>query len=1177
MRRLQLLRVRSLFTQKSGPDDIASTSPTAPNNGNDDQVGDGAVAASASAADSPVPTSPSPITNPGLMLKKLRKSTLLNPFTSPDGDGTHGTGDTTTSTTVTNTAQSGVDRPLAPPQRSATTNVAQPHASAFNSTASLGLSNGATIPGLPELDPVLRFLQLQAKKVYREGYLLKLDDLDINGQPCTRRDWAEYYVRLTGTVLSFWSTASLPDPPAASAAADNITELTSGPPALYMNLADASLKILDSLATTTNSTSASGDNGNGSTTLQNILSLSTAGRNRFLLHFSARASLTLWAAAIRLSIFEYALLQESYTGALIAGKGKYVNGLRQVLGSRTKFAHGEWARVRFRPGTPWVRCWCVVEPPSEKDVARMKKEVKKRRRSGELGDDADDGGGAYAKGRYPCALGSLLFFEDEKKAAKKKKKQTPIARLTDAWMAYAVYPRGLELIDHSTLVKVHGMIDREGNASRRKSREAADGTGGPKSTEGSVFILPESRPAVPGYDTLIRFLIPLFDAFALYGRPTRLIPDPTNTRSLMFALGCHRKFAAATGASLSASGASGASNSDDVASINKRTSSGSVPSVAASTATTSAASSRSGGYLDVQDVSALLQTAGNQAWSEQDWMRSLKNLTAKKMNLMQTTPNMLAHFNQTHQYPYQQSSAAASSAASRVGGSGLRGYGSSPAVSFVSQAQSQSQSQSQRGTPAQAPTSAPMQTQPQSRHYRAISETLSEPPANEDGAAASAGLGLGFGEQGDVITGYQNLAEQYHDGGDGDAELASGDVAVLPSSRGGDSAADKQTPYVTTLMTAAAAAAAPSSDTSPTSPASTVIPAPTSGLAPALGYVANGSRPGTAGTSDTAGSGSARSQHPSESHYTQQYQPPRAVRPPLHQTPSVQSFHSAQQQQPPQQRQISHFYIPGMKPPGASSAAYSGSTSSLVQAPAPPRHLPYAAPAHAQLSASDSMLPESLRAASSSSAFNFSRGQVRPSLGPSRGSGYSQAGGNVASAPPSRGQEYIRVRDTGRLHPHQQQQHPRSGYNEPLPGTATYGTGSTATMAATPETGYGPDQGPAAGYGYAYTTPSDATLAATTASGQSGQAQAQAQQRQHQRFESNASVVDEHAVVMGYAAPLSGRFSALRLSSTALDHAAAKATDKASAAAWNLDGRGHGIDDAAGNMTRLQLREEQQH
>src|ERR1700760_2955759 len=85
-------------------------------------------------------------------------------------------------------------------------------------------------------------------------------------------------------------------------------------------------------------------------TLQNVLSVSTAANNRYLLHFSTLNSLTQWTAAIRLSMFENSSLQESYTGSLVAGKGKTINNIRTIM-ERAKFNYEDWARVRFGAGT----------------------------------------------------------------------------------------------------------------------------------------------------------------------------------------------------------------------------------------------------------------------------------------------------------------------------------------------------------------------------------------------------------------------------------------------------------------------------------------------------------------------------------------------------------------------------------------------------------------------------------------------------------------------------------------------------------------------------------------------------------------------------------------------------------------------------------------------------------
>lgn len=240
--------------------------------------------------------------------------------------------------------------------------------------------------------------------------------------------------------------------------------------------------------------------------LQNILSLSTAGRNRYLLHFNSHHALTQWTAAIRLAMYEHATLQEAYTGALIAGKGKTLNNINVVM-ERMRVKSEAWVRVRFGAGVPWRRCWCVITPPDEKEYQKLQKEMKKR--------------SPYDRSHVPVLKGNIKFFENKKESAKKKKAK-PIATIADAQAAYAIYPQAKALIDASTLLKIEGTITIHSDP--------------PSSTEGFVFIMPEASPAVSGFEMLLRYLFPTWDTFGLYGRPGRLVASTLDARSLMFAM-----------------------------------------------------------------------------------------------------------------------------------------------------------------------------------------------------------------------------------------------------------------------------------------------------------------------------------------------------------------------------------------------------------------------------------------------------------------------------------------------------------------------------------------------------------------------------------------------------------------------------------------------------------------
>jgi CCR4-NOT transcriptional complex subunit CAF120 len=278
--------------------------------------------------------------------------------------------------------------------------------------------------------------------------------------------------------------------------------------------------------------------------LDNILSVSTAASNKYLFHFDSYHALTQWTAGIRLAMFEHTTLSEAYTGALIAGKGKSLNNIRVLL-DRQCAKYEDWVRVRFGAGTPWRRCWCVVSPPDEKEWMKLQKIQKK--------------GSSYE--RPPVLKGDIKFY-DTKKVTKRTK---AIATVKDAYSCYAIYPQSKPLIDQSTLVKIEGKITVHSTPE--------------STTEGFVFVLPETRPAISGFEIMLQFLFPVFDTFALYGRPKKLIADVLDSRGLMFAMPSDRRY----------------------------------------------------GYLEMWDVVGLINTEGSDKWSERQWRKQLKDLTSTRM------------------------------------------------------------------------------------------------------------------------------------------------------------------------------------------------------------------------------------------------------------------------------------------------------------------------------------------------------------------------------------------------------------------------------------------------------------------------------------------------------------------------------------------------------------------
>ncbi|KAK6526430.1 hypothetical protein TWF694_005020 [Orbilia ellipsospora] len=402
-----------------------------------------------------------------------------------------------------------------------------------NGTASGGAVAEADI--LPEMVGVFRYLNEHAQKVYFEGYFQKLNDMNPDGSAVTNREWTDCYAQLIGTVLTIWDNQVIQEEEE-RARRGFASEANSVKPT-FLNLTDASMKMINSLPQRTSGAP-----------LTNVLSISTAGRNRYLLHFGTPLELAQWTAAIRLSIFEHNCLQEAYTGALISGKGRSLNSIGVIL-ERSKFKIEDWTRVRFGAGTPWKRYWTVINPPDEKAFQKAKKAAKKATKQ------------TGAQIQMEAVIGDIKFFE----TSKPKKKTLPVATISSAYAAYAVYPESKALIEQSTLIKIEGNITIHSDP--------------PFSSEGIIFMMPDHHAAVSGFEMLLRFLIPTYDVFNLYGRPNRLVADAIDPRSLMFAFPKEAKHQYR--------------------------------------------------LLEINDVVAVVNESGSSGWGEADWRYKLKQATSK--------------------------------------------------------------------------------------------------------------------------------------------------------------------------------------------------------------------------------------------------------------------------------------------------------------------------------------------------------------------------------------------------------------------------------------------------------------------------------------------------------------------------------------------------------------------
>lgn len=328
----------------------------------------------------------------------------------------------------------------------------------------------------PELVPIVTLLLAQNHRRYYEGVFMLYYDLSTDGKSGDRI-WKEVYGILTGNQLAYWDALNLAqcrDKP------EKLLESSCRPQ--YLNFLDAVFNAMAVLPT-------------AKLQLENVIVVLTTLKNRFILQLRTPAQMQELLVALRLAAFEYQALQEAYTGALLSARGLQLSDIRTIL-SPTRYNHSEWVKIRYGSGTAWKRCYMVIEPLIAK--------------------------------RKGLSSGKILIYENDT-----CKKKDLLGEITSVTSLCAVYPQLHFFIDKSTMMKLEGKINFKQHTSRKKSNGYEADTSNP---DASLFIMPEEHHSVPGYDTLIRFIFPLFDAFGQYGRPKRLKADRMDPESLLFAL-----------------------------------------------------------------------------------------------------------------------------------------------------------------------------------------------------------------------------------------------------------------------------------------------------------------------------------------------------------------------------------------------------------------------------------------------------------------------------------------------------------------------------------------------------------------------------------------------------------------------------------------------------------------
>ncbi|CAK9440326.1 uncharacterized protein LODBEIA_P44260 [Lodderomyces beijingensis] len=391
---------------------------------------------------------------------------------------------------------------------------------------------------LPELRPIVSLLNAQKLRTYCHG------SFQIPGYMGEERVWFEVDAKLTGDELAIWR------PSTDAYVIDDNDEFKPK----YINLIDARLESLGNLQ---------------------IKIFQDYSDRAVLIKFHNTADMNKWLAAITLTKFEYAKLNEAFTAVVLSAKGSKLSDIHVLLSRKKRFPQYEWCNVRLpEVSSKWIKVYMIILPSDKHH------------------------------------LGRIEFYPNEKKTGKKNL----IAYISDLAYIFNVYPEQSNMIDSNSIMSAAGKVyvnrsfdhlfpyedprkliaknhssamSRSGSVSGSISRSGSNNSlsslnSGTRSRSGSVnstnsffnhtpspcntqtrdrsdslnktdsgffkkhadafvatntmYIMPIPHPGVSAVETMIRNFIPIIDAFKLYGRPQHLISDKANPDSMLFGL-----------------------------------------------------------------------------------------------------------------------------------------------------------------------------------------------------------------------------------------------------------------------------------------------------------------------------------------------------------------------------------------------------------------------------------------------------------------------------------------------------------------------------------------------------------------------------------------------------------------------------------------------------------------
>ncbi|KZV88890.1 hypothetical protein EXIGLDRAFT_678466 [Exidia glandulosa HHB12029] len=353
----------------------------------------------------------------------------------------------------------------------------------------------------PEIRSVVSLVTAHAHKVYFSGPLIERKERLTDGSRNHKDEiWLDVWAQLGGTTLSIWDMRAIEE------ASKEGREV----PPTYINIQDAFVQVVGSVTVPPT-------DGHPSKRYTDVLTLNTAGSNLFLFSCPDTASLVSWASALRLAAWEKSRLEEIYTAHLLrmslSENGQWKDPRPTLVKGRLE----GWAKVRVAGQVDWKRLWMVVSAGYTGDANRPSSPTppSKKNRVSALFNRSSSPTPSTAESLRP----NVAFFA----GPKGKERKMQVISMGAVSQAFAVYPERPEMIPHSTLLKLEGVLGSEDYAMGMKGRE------------GWLLIMPEAESEKIGALEMLKWLVAMHDAFQLYGRPAAYTWDPREPQSMMFA------------------------------------------------------------------------------------------------------------------------------------------------------------------------------------------------------------------------------------------------------------------------------------------------------------------------------------------------------------------------------------------------------------------------------------------------------------------------------------------------------------------------------------------------------------------------------------------------------------------------------------------------------------------